>query len=58
MSLYKVLQKNSPEWKYILLGCIGAALYGAYPPLFGYSIGGVFGVSVYVKICKKFTQHF
>ncbi len=44
--LYKILQKNSPEWKYLLLGCIGSLLFGAYPPLFGYSLGGVFDVSM------------
>lgn len=28
-----------------MLGCIGAALFGAYPPLWGLSLSGIFDVS-------------
>ncbi|XP_028401686.1 multidrug resistance protein 1-like [Dendronephthya gigantea] len=42
VSLKKVLQKNRPEWGYMLLGCIGAAIFGAYPFLFGLSLGGIY----------------
>lgn len=51
VSLYNVLKKNSPEWKYILLGCFGAGLFGTYPPLFGYSLGGFFDVSMCIGEC-------
>lgn len=42
VSFHRVLKMNKSEWHYILIGCIGCALYGAYPFLFAICLAGVF----------------
>lgn len=44
-SLWRLLQMNAPEWKQAVLGCIGAAGYGAIQPLQSYCLGTI--VSIY-----------
>ena len=46
MSYKKLFQKSRPEWGFMLIGSIGAAIFGAYPFLFGLSLGGIFDVSM------------
>ena len=45
VSFTRILKLNSPEWRYLVIGCFGAALYGAYPSLFGLAFGGIYEVS-------------
>ena len=40
----RILKQNAPEWKYLLLGCFGAVLFGAYPPVYGNTFGGIYEV--------------
>ncbi|XP_028410024.1 multidrug resistance protein 1-like [Dendronephthya gigantea] len=42
MSFFKILTYNSPEVWYIVIGCIGSALYGTCPFVYGVSMGGIF----------------
>ncbi|KAJ4841170.1 hypothetical protein Tsubulata_030195, partial [Turnera subulata] len=42
---WRLLRMNAPEWKRTVLGCLGAAAYGAIPPANAYCLGSV--VSVY-----------
>ncbi|KAK1415749.1 hypothetical protein QVD17_31535 [Tagetes erecta] len=44
-SQWRLLQMNAPEWKRGVLGCIGAAGFGAIAPVHAYCLGSV--VSVY-----------
>ena len=44
MSLFKILKYNLPEFWYIAMGCIGSALYGTCPFVYGIALGGVFEV--------------
>ncbi|CAB3994659.1 multidrug resistance 1 [Paramuricea clavata] len=41
ISFTKILKWNAQEWNVLVLGCIGAALYGSYPFLYGIAFGGV-----------------
>ena len=41
-----ILKLSAPEWKYLLVGCIGSGLFGAYPFLFGISFGGISDVCI------------
>ncbi|XP_028411655.1 multidrug resistance protein 1-like isoform X2 [Dendronephthya gigantea] len=41
ISFVKILKWNSPDWKFMFLGCFGAMLYGAYPFLYGITFGEV-----------------
>ena len=40
-----LLKLSAPEWKYLLIGCFGSILYGAFPFLYGKAYGGLFDVS-------------
>ncbi|XP_028410025.1 multidrug resistance protein 1-like [Dendronephthya gigantea] len=42
MPFLKILKYNSPEFWYIVLGCIGSALYGTCPFVYGIAVGGIF----------------
>ncbi|XP_062112545.1 putative multidrug resistance protein [Humulus lupulus] len=44
-SQWRLLQMNAPEWKQAILGCFGAAGFGAIQPIHAYCLGTV--VSVY-----------
>ncbi|MED6126995.1 hypothetical protein PIB30_083852 [Stylosanthes scabra] len=44
-SQWRLLRMNSPEWKYALLGCLGATGSGICQPLFSYILG--FVASIY-----------
>lgn len=46
VSFANILKWNAPEWKFYVLGCMGAALYGAYPFLYGIAFGEVLHVSI------------
>ncbi|KAA8529667.1 hypothetical protein F0562_034233 [Nyssa sinensis] len=46
-SLRRLLRMNAPEWKRALLGCLGAAGYGAIQPVNSYCMGTL--LSVYLK---------
>ncbi|XVF02602.1 hypothetical protein REPUB_Repub04eG0189000 [Reevesia pubescens] len=45
LSGWRLLQMNAPEWKRILLGCIGAVTTGAIQPTYAYCLGTI--ISVY-----------
>jgi hypothetical protein len=45
VSMLTILKKNSPEWPYILLGCVGAIVMGFAMPIFGVLFGSILGVS-------------
>ena len=47
----RILKMNYPEWHYLVFGCFGAALYGAYPPLYGVAFGKMYDVSK-ITTCK------
>ncbi|KAL5552730.1 hypothetical protein UlMin_040131 [Ulmus minor] len=44
-SQWRLLRMNAPEWKQAILGCLGAAGFGAIQPIHAYCLGSV--VSVY-----------
>ncbi|GMP82567.1 hypothetical protein CsSME_00036812 [Camellia sinensis var. sinensis] len=44
-SKWRLLRMNAPEWKQALLGCLGAASFGAVQPVYAYCLGSI--VSVY-----------
>ncbi|PSS28554.1 ABC transporter B family member 15 like [Actinidia chinensis var. chinensis] len=44
-STWRLLRMNAPEWKRAMLGCLGAASFGAIQPVHSYCLGSV--VSVY-----------
>ncbi|KAK9276870.1 hypothetical protein L1049_006407 [Liquidambar formosana] len=46
-SQWRLLKMNAPEWKKALLGCLGAAGFGAIQPIHSYCLGSV--VSVYFQ---------
>ena len=50
-----ILKLNVPEWKYLVVGCIGSALYGAYPFLYAISFGGI--TDVCVTFCVPQFNH-
>ncbi|KAM0965312.1 hypothetical protein TB2_020918 [Malus domestica] len=50
-SLWRLLQMNAPEWKQTILGCIGAAGFGAIQPVHAYCLGTV--ISVYFQTDKS-----
>ncbi|CAN6548837.1 unnamed protein product [Malus baccata var. baccata] len=50
-SLWRLLQMNAPEWKQAILGCIGAAGFGAIQPVHAYCLGTV--ISVYFQTDKS-----
>ncbi|PON42312.1 ABC transporter [Parasponia andersonii] len=44
-SQWRLLKMNAPEWKQAILGCLGAAGFGAIQPIHAYCLGTV--ISVY-----------
>ena len=36
---------NAPEWKELIVGAIGAGIFGAYPFLYGIAFGKIYEVS-------------
>ncbi|KAG8365999.1 hypothetical protein BUALT_Bualt17G0030400 [Buddleja alternifolia] len=51
LSQWRLIQMNAPEWKRALLGCSGAAAFGAVPPVNAYCLGSV--VSIYFNSDKS-----
>jgi hypothetical protein len=49
ISFGSLIKLSEPEWKYLLIGCIGSVLYGSFPFLYGKAYGGLFDVSKYCK---------
>jgi hypothetical protein len=45
VSMMKILQKNMPEWPYILVGSLGSLVMGCAMPIFGVLFGDILGVS-------------
>ncbi|KAG1331379.1 ABC transporter B family member 15 [Cocos nucifera] len=43
-SQWRLMKLNKPEWKRGLLGCIGAVIYGAVPPIYSFNLGSVLSV--------------
>ncbi|XP_059633645.1 putative multidrug resistance protein [Cornus florida] len=43
-SQWRLLQMNAPEWKRALLGCLGAAGFGAVQPVHAYCLGSMASV--------------
>ncbi|KAJ8543070.1 hypothetical protein K7X08_005593 [Anisodus acutangulus] len=43
---WRLLRMNAPEWNRALLGCLGAAIFGALQPAFAFCLGSV--VSTYL----------
>ena len=46
VSLFSLLKANATEWRFLLIGCFGAGLYGAYPIFFATAFGGFTDVSM------------
>ena len=44
MSAWRILRLNSPEWPFLLLGVLGAALMGGSIPAYAVVFGKVLGV--------------
>lgn len=40
----QLMKLNAPEWRYILWGCIAAAMHGSTFPLWGLFFGDFFGI--------------
>lgn len=49
VSVLRLLKLNSPEWPYILIGCISAIIAGASLPAFAILFGEFYGVSIYAS---------
>jgi hypothetical protein len=45
VSMIRILQKNMPEWPFILIGSIGSIVMGFAMPIFGVLFGDILGVS-------------
>lgn len=45
VSLMRLLKMNSPEWPYILFGCLAAIVVGGTMPAFAILFGEFYGVS-------------
>jgi hypothetical protein len=45
VSMWTILQKNMPEWPYILMGSVGSIVTGFAMPIFGVLFGDIIGVS-------------
>ncbi len=41
----RILKMSKTEWHYLLFGTIGAAINGAFPFVFAFLLGEIFGVS-------------
>jgi hypothetical protein len=41
----EILKMNKTEWHYLLFGTFGAAINGAFPFVFAFLLGEIFGVS-------------
>ena len=52
VSFLEVLKLNVSEWNYLVVGCIGSALYGAYSFLYAICFGGINGVCVTFCVIK------
>lgn len=44
VSMMRILKLNTPEWKYLLVGSIGAVVVGASLPIFAILFGEFYGV--------------
>lgn len=42
--MWKLIKVNSPEWIYLLFGCIGCTMNGGLVPIYAYFYGQVFEV--------------
>lgn len=42
--MWKLIKVNSPEWIYLLFGCIGCSVNGGLVPIYAYFYGQVFEV--------------
>ncbi|PIN05655.1 Multidrug/pheromone exporter, ABC superfamily [Handroanthus impetiginosus] len=51
VSQWRLIRMNGPEWKRAILGCLGAAVFGAIQPTHAYCLGSI--VSVYFKNNKS-----
>lgn len=49
VSLTRLLKINSPEWFYILIGCIAAVFVGASFPTFAILFGEFYGVNLQLE---------
>jgi hypothetical protein len=45
VSMIRILEKNMPEWPFILIGSIGSIVMGFAMPIFGILFGDILGVS-------------
>lgn len=48
VSVLRLLKLNSPEWPFILVGCISAIIAGASLPAFAILFGEFYGVSLHL----------
>lgn len=44
VTIRKIVKLNTPEWPYLLMGCISALVVGASFPVFAILFGEVYGV--------------
>lgn len=42
--MWKLMKVNSPEWAYLLFGCVGCIINGGLVPIYAYFYGQVFEV--------------
>lgn len=47
VSFSRIMKLNAPEWPYIALGCVAAALHGATFPAWAIFFGDFFAVSTF-----------
>lgn len=43
-SMYRLMRMTAPEWKELLLGCLGAVCFGAIQPVHSYCMGALLAV--------------
>lgn len=57
----RILKYNQPEWPYMLLGSLGAAINGSVNPLYALLFSQIIGVRDHLSVCKvhfKFHVNF
>lgn len=47
ISFSQLMRLNSPEWKFLVVGCIAAMMHGATFPVWAVFFGDFFGVNIY-----------
>lgn len=48
----RILKYNSPEWPYMIMGSIGAAVNGGVNPVYSLLFSQILAVSIHAKDCS------